>query len=406
MDNNDASPLDTLRQLKEWLDAGTITPQEFETLKRKLLFSENPPAAPSTPEATPALTPAVPVAPPVVPPSPAFNPTPSAPVPPPTANVPPPVERHVTPPPVDDPLLPPVITNEPAARVEPVVLKEDYFRREPVAVPPSAAVPPTDDTLDEPSDEPRRQPLATVLIIVGVVALLGIIGYLLLGNRESERLTSNSITAADTTSVQIEEGPQAEQLDLPPAAAPETIRVQPNIPVAAQTADSAATGTGAAPAGTAPADPAVSEATIRSRVQRALTALYNDMEAAPFNASQHFAPQVERFYTLQNTTPGAIEAELNRSHFPEFTESQISFDPSSLQISPVTDDGSVTVTYNERGRSLRKSRNQYQQTLAQVRARIDRTGKLTYFRQERLLENTFTDAAPASAPIEPTPPQE
>ncbi|KUG06549.1 SHOCT domain-containing protein [Solirubrum puertoriconensis] len=394
MDNNDASPLDTLRQLKEWLDAGTITPQEFETLKRKLLFSENSPTPPSLPTSPEPVAPATPPTPSIVPPA--------------AAVVPPTVEHHVTPPPVDDPLLPPVVTDEPATRVEPVVLKEDYFRRESVVTPPNTSVPPADDeVLDGPADEPRRQPLATVLIVVGVLALLAIIGYLLLGNRESERLTSNSITAADTTAVQIEEGPQAEQLDLPPAAAPETIRVQPNIPVTAQPTDSATTPIGAS-ASDAVVDPAASEAAIRSRVQRALTALYNDMQAAPFNASQHFASEVERFYTLQNTTPSAIEAELNRSHFPEFTESQISFDPASLQISPVTEDGTVTVTYNERGRSLRKSRNQYQQTLAQVRARIDRNGKLTYFRQERLLENTFTDAAPAAAPASPetTPPQE
>jgi hypothetical protein len=135
-------------------------------------------------------------------------------------------------------------------------------------------------------------------------------------------------------------------------------------------------------------------------VQRTLTALYSDMTAAPFNASQHFAPQVERFYTLQNTTPAAIEEELNRSHFPEFTESEISFDPNTLQVSPITADGSVTVTYQERGRSFRKSRNQYQQTVAQVRARLDRTGKVTYFRQERLLENTFTDPKPAAPAAE------
>ncbi|AYA38523.1 SHOCT domain-containing protein [Hymenobacter oligotrophus] len=394
MDKNDASPLDTLRQLKEWLDAGTITPQEFETLKRKLLFSENPPAAPSPPPT--AAAPAAPVAPP----------TPSV-VPPAAASVPPVVEHHVTPPPVEEPLLPPVVTDEPAARVEPVVLRQDHFRREPIAPPPGPAVPVADEEpFDGPAEEPRRQPLATVLIVAGVLALLAVIGYLLLGNRESERLTSNSITAADTTTVQVEEGPQAEQLTLPPVAAPETIRVQPNIPVTAQPTDSAAAGNAAATPGAPAPDPATTEAAIRSRVQRSLTALYNDMEAAPFSASQHFAPQVERFYTLQNTTPGAIEAELNRSHFPEFLESQISFDPSSLQISPVTEDGTVTVTYNERGRSLRKSRNQYQQTVAQVRARLDRNGKLTYFRQERLLENTFTDAAPTPAATETSPPQE
>jgi hypothetical protein len=241
-----------------------------------------------------------------------------------------------------------------------------------------------------------------VLIIGGILLLLAVVGYLLLGNRKSERLTSSSLNGADTTAVTVEEGPQAQQLDLPPTAAPETVRVQPVIPVQPAATDTAG---GAQPA----VDPATSEAAIRSRVTQALTSLYNDMEAAPFNASQHFAPQVERFYTLQNTSPQAIEAELHRSHFPEFTEAELSYDPSTLQISPIANDGTVMVTYQERGRSFRKSRNQYQQTVAQVRARVDKAGKLTYFRQERLLENTFTDpkpttSTPANTPTEEAPP--
>ncbi|GAB2969484.1 hypothetical protein GCM10027048_45420 [Hymenobacter coalescens] len=370
MDKNDSSPLDTLRQLKEWLDAGTITQQEFNTLKQKLLFPDAPAPAP----------PAAPLAPPTNPVTPTLA---SGLIEPLSPHEPPSAEPHVIPPPVDDPFLPPVVTGpamEPGSfdaprPAEGPVNVQDYYQ-------------------DGPEEEPRKSPLSTVLIIGGVLALLAIIAYLVLGNRNSERLTSNSITAADTTAVQIEEGPQAEQLDLPPVAAPETVRVQPTIPVAAAVPDSAA---GATTAGTV-ADAAAAEAATRNRVQRVLTALYSDLLAAPFNAAQHFAPQVERFYSLQNTTPAAIEDELNRTHFPEFLESKISFDPSTLQISAPAEDGSVTVTYQERGRSLRKSLNQYQQTLAQVRARLDRTGKLTYFRQERLLENNMTDAKPAAAP--------
>ncbi|WP_400193554.1 hypothetical protein [Hymenobacter sp. B81] len=355
MDNN-PSPLDTLRQLKEWLDAGTITPQEFETLKRKLLFDEKNATAP---------------------------------------------EAHLIPPPVDDPLLPPVVVDEPGQpQLEPVILDPVSHRPTEAALPHSSPAPA--DELSEEAYEPERpakQPLATVLIVAGVLLLLAVAAYLLLGNRESERLTSDTLTAADSTAVTVEEGPQAEQLELPPVAAPETIRVQPAIPLPAPDTTPAATAPGPeAPIPAAAESSATSEAAIRSRVQRTLTALYADMEAAPFNASQHFAPQVERFYLLQNTTPAAIEDELNRSHFPEFLESQLSYEPGSLQISPVAEDGTVMVQYQERGRSLRKSRNQYQQTLAQVRARLDRNGKLTYFRQERLLENNFTDAAkPAPA---------
>ena len=43
---NPPSPLDTLRQLKEMLDAGALSPTEFEALKQRLVFSELPTASP------------------------------------------------------------------------------------------------------------------------------------------------------------------------------------------------------------------------------------------------------------------------------------------------------------------------------------------------------------------------
>ncbi|UOQ65585.1 SHOCT domain-containing protein [Hymenobacter volaticus] len=50
-----SSPLDTLRQLRELLDAGTITPQEFETLKARLLADQL--AAPAVPPSAPPTVP-------------------------------------------------------------------------------------------------------------------------------------------------------------------------------------------------------------------------------------------------------------------------------------------------------------------------------------------------------------
>ncbi|GAA4376817.1 hypothetical protein [Hymenobacter koreensis] len=388
--NSNPSPLDTLRQLKEWLDAGTITPQEFETLKRKLLFDEKAQAAGTSPTPTPVTPPPAPTA---------FD-----------SSYPQPVQArpltpapHTVPPPTTDPLLPPSLNDSPSQPpLKPVAL--DPITHRPTEAPMPRMPEPEAEVEEDPAiferEPARQQPLAAVLIIGGIVLLLAVVAYLLLGNRSSERLTSSSMTAADSATVAVEEGPQAEQLELPAVAAPETVRVQPVVPVTP--AETTATAPVAPPteqpaAATSP-PAAENESALKSRVQRTLTALYNDMEAAPFNAGQHFAPQVERFYTLQNTTPAAIEEELNRSHFPEFLESEISFDPGTLQISPVAEDGTVMVQYQERGRSLRKSRNQYQQTVAQVRARIDRSGKVTYFRQERLLQNTFTDAAAPTPP--------
>ncbi|MBG8552867.1 SHOCT domain-containing protein [Hymenobacter guriensis] len=372
--SQDSSPLETLRQLKEWLDAGTITPQEFDTLKRKLLFGEGQAPAPAAPP--------VPVS-PVVPP-----------------------EEHVIPGPVEDPGLPiyvesPPAPAPPAAELPPVrATPAEFFthpteagrpQESPSGQPDFSASPPPVAASEPEYEEPApRNPLMLVLIIGGIVALLGLVAYLAIGNRESERLTSTTMTAADSLAVQPEEGPQSEQIELEPAAAPETVRVAPVLPPAAPVTDSAATAP-AAPETTPAATPAPDDNAVRSQVENALTSYYEDLKAAPFDAASHFAPQVERFYTQQNVTPAAINEELAKSHFPEFTEAETSIEPGSLQVGPVTEDGSRMITYREKSRAFRQSKQQHQQTTAQVRVRLDKNFKITYLRQERLLENVFSE---------------
>ncbi|GGE96992.1 SHOCT domain-containing protein [Hymenobacter cavernae] len=356
----DPSPLDTLRQLKEWLDAGTITPAEFDTLKRKLLFNDSQ-AAPE-PSATTSSTIAGPVEEPLLPPVVAS----------PVSASEPPTFTHST-----SPVAPPIEPEQPRFSGS-------------GAYPNSAALSP-DEPMEEPAPAtPPRSPLALILTVVGVLALLGLVLYLAFGGRESERLTSTSRTEADSVAVQPEVGPQAQQIDLPPAAAPETVRVVPAVPpVAAPTVDSAATVT--TPAATPAAPTAADEAAARSQVLNALTSYYDDLKEAPFDAAQHFAPAVERFYTLQNTNPAAINDDLAKTHFPEFLEAETQVDPASLQVGPVANDGTRVVTYLEKGKAFRQSRQQHQQTTAQVRVRFDKNYKIVYLRQERLLENTFTD---------------
>ena len=353
----DASPLDTLRQLKEWLDAGTITPLEFEALKKKLLFSDSAPPHPLPPE--PAL--------------PAHS----------GAAVPLPPEPEDTPP-------------APATFYEPPVAPAPAYAN----VPPAAAFAEEEEETLAPAPA-KSNALTTILIVGGILALLAVVVYLAMDNRTSERLTSVSRTAADTLAVQPEVGPQAEQLELPPVAAPETVRVVPAAPPVAAPADSVAPPAALptapvaevpvpAPAPTS-APAATDESAVRIRVLQALTAYYDDLKAAPFNAAQHFAPAVERFYTLQNTTPTAINDDLTKSHFPEFTEEETQVVPGSLKIGPETEDGTRMVTYQEKSRAFRASRQQHQQTTAQVRLRLNRDYQITYLRQERLLENTFSE---------------
>ncbi|WP_426493132.1 hypothetical protein [Hymenobacter sp. 102] len=373
------SSLDTLRQLKEWLDAGTITPQEFAELKQKLVFNNPAPGA-SVASSVPG---------------------------PPVSPVPPPAEPTTIAAPVSEPLLPPVTTgpvpdySQPLPPTPPVStpgISHPLEAGRPGASPSqddafvTTAAPATEEeyVADAAYTAPAKSPLGTILVVGGIVLLLALVAYLLLGNRESERLSSTTLTAADSVAVAPEVGPQAEQIDLPPAAAPETVRVAPAVPVLPP--DSAV-----APASTAPADeppvaaPVVDESAAQARIESTLQNYYADLQAAPFSASAYFAPKVERFYLLQNTTPAAINAELEKTHFPEFLEGQSTIEPGTLKVSPPVADGSRVVTFVERSTALRQSLQKRQQTAAQVRIRFDKNFKMVYLRQEKLLENNFLD---------------
>ena len=75
----------------------------------------------------------------------------------------------------------------------------------------------------------KRSPLALILSIGGLLALLGLVVYLSLNKHPSERISSTSRTAADSVAAPIETGPQAEPLNQT-VAEPETIRVRPTNP--------------------------------------------------------------------------------------------------------------------------------------------------------------------------------
>ncbi|GAB3639054.1 hypothetical protein GCM10027422_46450 [Hymenobacter arcticus] len=200
MNPSDAhSSLAALRQLKDMLDAGTITPQEFETLKRQLIFGLEPalPLSPADGSSVTATLPANDLGNKVLP---------EAPAPIPEATIA--AYDTVAPNPAE--LAPP-----------PPAATSDWL---------AASAGSTPDT--EPDlrlAEEGRNPLNLVFIIGGALVVLGLVLYLFMGRPAApdEHLTSSSQTSADSTTVAPEVGPQAEQITLPPTTVPETIRVAP-----------------------------------------------------------------------------------------------------------------------------------------------------------------------------------
>lgn len=189
MNPSDAhSHLATLRQLKEMLDAGTLTPQEFAALKQKLVFGSELTAPAPPVEAAPSIL--------VAPIVPALLP-------------------------MSEPLAPEMTVR--------VAETPDWLAAAAPVLPSSAAPTP----LGEVNDDERRNPLTLVFIVGGALLLLALVLYLTLGSKPTdEHLTSTSQTAADSTATTPDIGPQTDQITLPPAV-PETIRVAPAVPLVA-----------------------------------------------------------------------------------------------------------------------------------------------------------------------------
>ena len=166
------SPLETLRQLREMLDAGTLSQPEFEALKQQLVFGATPlePAAP-TAQAVPTIAP--------------------------------PLAAE------DESHYPPDEPNE----------------IRPVAAPSAFVV----DSYEAAAAPPPANYLNLILSIGGLLLLFGLVIYLAANRHPSERIASDSLLTGDSTTV-IEVGPQATPLPVVPVAAPETVRVAPANP--------------------------------------------------------------------------------------------------------------------------------------------------------------------------------
>ena len=196
---NPPSPLDTLRQLKEMLDAGALTPTEFEALKQRLVFSE------------PAPMPTAPVVP--------FTEVPIAATTPPAISAEAAPEAQAATPVVAQaveagpPILPPMAQPEPLPEL--------------VASWPAAEFPAAETEVAPPA---RSSPLALILSIGAVLAFLALVLYLNLNQPPSEHISSTSQTAADSLAAAVETGPQAAPMPQVASAVPETVRVAPAHP--------------------------------------------------------------------------------------------------------------------------------------------------------------------------------
>ena len=208
------------------LDAGALTPTEFEVLKQRLVFT--PSSASAEPAAAPAAEPATPVAHPLPAPEAAAT---NAPAPPPASppafpstgpfgSRPAPHEVEVEAL-VFEPVAEPMFMPEASADFPIAVGGPSYVEAETLA----------DNGATDPAAAPieRNSSLGLVLAIGAVLVFLAVVAYLGFTRPASEHISSTSKTAADSLATTIETGPQVAPLSTT-TAVPETVRVAPTNP--------------------------------------------------------------------------------------------------------------------------------------------------------------------------------
>lgn len=402
-----------LQQLTAALQAKVITPELFATLAAQLRLNDAPAAPANQPPTSTSPNTAEPTelpsllslfdSPPAAPaPLPALPVLPAAVAAPAVVAAPQPPQPTISSLPID-------WVSSPAAaqpRARPVV---------PPVAPPPVYVP---AAALEPAGPPRRNALTTLLAALGGVGLLGIGLYLYVDHSHpSESLTGPQPAPTEEAAPLLAPEPAAAVV-----AAPETVRVAaPTIaitdssalatipaetvseeapaatpaPAAAKAADapapesSPATATATTVPAPVPAAPEPGDDEPTQKIRTVLADYYADLFAPPLAAENYFAPQVERLYIQQHLSPAQINATITQTFFPDNKKAVYQVEPGTLRVSAPVQDGSRTATYSEACRLFRVSKGRYQRLRAQVRVRFDADYRITFLRQEKMLENVF-----------------
>ena len=266
---------------------------------------------------------------------------------------------------------------------------------------------------------PRRGALTAALAGLGGLALLGVMAYLYVDRAHPDERLSGPQPApietvepaeARTSPPAPETGPlPAPEPPRPVLAAPDSA-TQPSEavqePEAAQEPETAPTAPQTQPAPTetdepaaprsaanapapVPAAPEPGDDEAAQKIRTVLADYYADLFAPPLAAEKYFAPQVERLYIQQNLTPAQINATITQTFFPDSKRAVYQVEPGTLRVSDPAQDGSRTATYSEACRLFRASKGRYQRLRTQVRVKFDADYRITFLRQEKMLENVF-----------------
>lgn len=121
-------------------------------------------------------------------------------------------------------------------------------------------------------------------------------------------------------------------------------------------------------------------------IQQVISDYYSGLNNKTFDANLYFADNVERFITMTNTSPSAINAYINNSFYIEFVDAHFEMEADSYTVS-MQKAGNYNVEYIEQGKWYRESKHYYQKTRVHVKVILNSDLKITSFHQYNVIEN-------------------
>ena len=127
------------------------------------------------------------------------------------------------------------------------------------------------------------------------------------------------------------------------------------------------------------------------KVKSVIEAYYTGLLNKNFDATLYFANNIERFITMLNTNPQAINSYINSSYYKEFIDARNVIESGSFVVTKEAGNR-YTVEYIENGTCFRKSLHKYQNARVNVKTILNSEYKIVSFHPYHIIENVYSDS--------------
>ncbi len=124
-------------------------------------------------------------------------------------------------------------------------------------------------------------------------------------------------------------------------------------------------------------------------IRQVIESYYRGLNNKTFDANEYFDSNIERYITMKNTTPDAINQYINGSYNKEWQDVSCGIENSTYN-EQKTDYG-YFVTFIEYGTCFRVSKQKNEKTRVETEVKFNNNRKIIFWRMARVIEKTYSD---------------